>query len=147
MSAVRSAERDCIFTPQAQVVSIVDAYHGLLDLDTLPSYYQPRPVAYELAAKVITLASKSDSGVNLLFEGDDSDYDIESSLKGRPFQCFGLSLVIGPANLRQMVDDVSEGNPLLWDRGTVADYWLRNRRASLSEQINSIYGYSEEGRQ
>jgi|GEM_PF-4487068 len=139
MPAARSVETDHIYTPSHQLCNVVNAYSGLVDLSTLPSYYQPLQSAYEITAWLIDLSTGDNPSINLIFDGDDSDYDIESSLEGRPLSSFGLSLIIGPPELHTMVGDNNGPQSLLWDRGSVRNFMVHAMNNGLNTRVNQIY--------
>lgn len=139
--SIRSVETDHAFTPQGQIARVINAYHGLLDLDTVPSYYQPTQAAYEFAARLLDVVNV-DKSANLLFEGDDTDVSARAAARSLASTGYGLTLVVGPENLRTIVGDIEGPSPFLWDRDSVRSYQLMYGRLAINEQIKTIYGQS-----
>ncbi|HWB39510.1 MAG TPA: hypothetical protein VG604_04735 [Candidatus Saccharimonadales bacterium] len=142
MANTHSVETDHAFTPQGQIARVINAFHGLLDLDTVPSYYQPTPAAYEFSAKLLDIVN-IDKSAALLFEGDNADVSARAAARSLSSTGYGLTLVVGPANLRAIVGDLDGPSPFLWDRDTVRKYQLMHGRLAINDQIEKIYGKSK----
>ncbi len=130
-----SFETDRWYTPQNQVMHVIDAHFNRLDMLELPRCYRPTSAGLLVATELISL-EKEDGHIVRFVNGEKNLGRVN-----RPdLPKHGLLAVIGPEALPDMTGDTRDGSSMLWDRGTVEDS-LRYGGAGegLREAIEDMY--------
>lgn len=120
-------ETDHLYCPQNQLINVLDAFNGLLDLDSLPDYHQPIPEAYSVAARLIDLTRLDEPVARVVFCSKEHASYVKVSGSH-----WGTVAVTGPADLQEIVGDDKGPSSLLWNRGIVkkaiGDFGWQNER-------------------
>lgn len=110
-----SIETDHWYTPQNQVVNVIDDHFGRLDIRQLPSCYQPTMRGLVVATNLIVLNEAGNKGVQFV-EAPKTPHTTQPELPA-----YGIHAVIGPEDLLRQVGDVPGPASMLWDEGVVVD--------------------------